>query len=153
MHLDAIYKSHIFGIDFYLKEIMTFIACRYLVEETQARLLLVVMDLEWNHFGQKQEQDGISGCSLCHSPSQRGTPVPVRVSFQHPLSLVHSSLHVSCTTACPVALLTDATTPGLFLFSHFAPTSFCCPSFSIVALPVHIALPASKRVFVRVDNI
>lgn len=44
-----LYKPNIFGIDFYLKEVMTFIDCRDLVEEIQASpLLVLVMDWEWN---------------------------------------------------------------------------------------------------------
>lgn len=131
---------------------MTFTDYRYLVEEIQTRLLLVITDLEWNYLGQKQEQDGTSGCCLCHSLTQRGTLVPTECFVPEPLSLVHSSLHVSCTAACPVIAHRCQPLMGLFLFSHFAPTSSCCPSFNIVALPVHIALPASKRVCIRVDN-
>lgn len=47
--MPRLYKPNIFAIDFFLKDVMTFIDGRDLVEEIQTSpLLVLVMDWEWN---------------------------------------------------------------------------------------------------------
>lgn len=132
---------------------MTFIACRDLVEEIQTRPLLVCYGFgngitlirSRNWMGPVVAVCDIScngGASsshwVCPSSTLGPWPIPACMSHAQPPAQYHHSWM--------------PTTHGLISIFPFCSLFFCCPPFNIVALPVHIALPASKRVCIGVET-
>lgn len=126
-----LYKPNIFGIDFYSKEVMTFIDCRDLVEEIQASPLLVLV----NGLGMKltlirriRRMVPVVAV-LCHSPSWRGALVPTECVLPAPSA--PGPFQPACLLlgrlTCIIAY--SCRKPMAYFCSHFVPTVFCCPFF------------------------